>query len=199
MRALSAVVLFCVLMLGLSGSVMAGDATDATKATISVANAQLLVNKAKTATTGVYSDVELTLEGGKKVIFTLFRDAVGNVTARPKAGQDTTGISITQVNIQMGANAAGSLTPVSMVVQGSGASLTKNTISFNANGTIASLDQPKAVEKAVTGGTGTPGTGTPGGTNTPDPFANPFLSVSGGGQLPLPAGAESGKISVWQP
>lgn len=195
MRVLSAVLLFCVLALGMSSSVVAGDAT------ISVANAQLLVNTAKSATTGVYTDVELTLDGGKKVVFAVFRDAVGNVTARPKAGQDITGITITQVNIQMGANATGILTPVSMVVQGgANTSLAKHAIVFNKDGTIASLDQPKVVEPTVVqGGLGTTNSGTPGGSNMPNPFANPFLSVAGGGQLPLPAGAESGKISVWQP
>ena len=195
MRVLSAVLLFCVLALGMFGSLMAGDAT------ISVANAQLLVNTAKSATTGVYTDVELTLDGGKKVVFAVFRDAVGNVTARPKAGQDVTGITITQVNIQMGANAKGILTPVSMVVQGgANSSLAKHTIVFNKDGTIASLDQPKVVEPTVVkGGLVTNNNGTPGGNNTPDPFANPFLSVSVGGKLPLPAGVESGKVSVWQP
>lgn len=193
MRALSAVLLFCILALGMSGRLMAAEATE-----ITTANAQLLVNTAKAATTGVYTDVKLTING-MEVVFAVFRDAVGNVTARPKAGQDTTKISTTQVNIQMGANPAGILTPVSMVVQGSGAILTKHTISFNADGTIASLDQPKVVESTqVIGGLGTP-KNSPGGINGPDPFANPFLSVAGGGQLPLPAGAESGKISVWQP
>ena len=71
MRALSAVLLFCVLALGMSGRLMAAEATE-----ITTANAQLLVNTAKAATTGVYTDVKLTING-MEVVFAVFRDAVG--------------------------------------------------------------------------------------------------------------------------
>ena len=190
MRAFFAVLLFCVLALGMSGRLMAAE--------IDVPNTQLLVNAARKATTGVYTDVTLTING-VPVVFTLFRDPVGNVTARPKAGQDTTKISTTQVNMQMVANAAGILTPVAMVVQGGAQSITKNMITFGADGSVASLDKP-----AAGAGDGSP-VGGIGGTQDankkpePDVFARPFLNVASGGQLPLPAGAESGKISVWQP
>ena len=88
MRALFAVLLFCVLVLGMSGNLRATE--------VDVPNAHLSVNTARTATTVVYTDVTLTINS-VPVVFTVFRDAVGNVTAKPKAGQDTTkksGVSI---------------------------------------------------------------------------------------------------------
>jgi hypothetical protein len=183
-------VLFLVLAVGLSGSLLAGDISDA--------EAAKLVKAAQDATTGQTAEVTLTITVNNvatSVVFVVFRDALGNATAKPKTGQGD-GIPIKQVNLAFSVAANGTLTPVAMVVLGSGSptaitkkqvTVTNGVISVSAADAVANVTKVTRVGEVVT-------------TTTTDAFAaSGFLYVTGTAQLPLPAGAESGKISVWQP
>jgi len=187
-RCLCAVLLSCTLAFG---SLTAGDLT--------TAQAQQLVSAAQSAEQGGKPiEVSMSIDG-KNVVFTVIRDAVGNVTARPVPGPDSAGITISQVTIQMRSDAKGILTPTSMVVVSSNQTITSYSVQLNADGTMANLyragvggaggargpSQPKPVVGGIGGGTGTL---TSGAGNLPEDRYPGFTS----GQLGLPAGSESG-------
>lgn len=184
---LCAILLTCVLGFG---TLMAGDL-----ATVQV---QQLVTAAQGAAQGGSPiDVPVSIDG-KTVIFKVSRDAVGNVTARPVPGPDSAGITVSQVTIQMKADAKGVLIPTSMIVVGNNQTITSYSVQLTDDGSIASLyqagvggaggtggtAQAKPIVGGIGGGAGTSGrlAGLPG-----DIFPG-FTSA----QLGLPAGAESG-------
>lgn len=185
-RCLCAVLLSCTLAIG---NLTAGDLT--------TAQTQQLVSAAQSAAQGGKPiEVSLSIEG-KNVVFTVMRDAVGNVTARPVPGPDSAGITVSQVTIQMRSDSKGVLTPTSMVVVSSNQTITSYSLQLNADGTIANLYQAgvggvgaPSQPKPVIGGIGG-GAGTLAGSSShalPEDRYPGFTSA----QLGLPAGAESG-------
>jgi len=123
----------------LSGSMSASE--------ISIAQAQLLVNAAQKAKpNGEAEKITLSIEG-KEVVFTVTRDAVGNVIARPVPGGDGKGISVNQVSIQMRADDKGNMQPKSIVVISDMNTITGYQIQLNTDGSLAKLF-------SGTGGTG---------------------------------------------
>ena len=190
-RSLCAVLLACTLV---TGSLTAGELT--------TAQAQQLVSAAQSAEPGAKPrEVTLSIDG-KNVVFTVIRDAVGNVTARPVPGPDSAGITISQVSIQMRADAKGLLSPTSVVVVSNGQTVLSYAVQLNPDGTIANLYQPGAggvagpsKPKPVVGGIGSGSstvvggnTGLAGSASLPADRFPGFTS----GQLGLPAGSESG-------
>jgi hypothetical protein len=199
-RRLRAVLFTCILGCGIGGgSLTAGD--------LSTAQAQQLVSAAQAASPGG-KPVEATMAiDGKSVVFTVVRDAVGNVIARPVPGPDSAGISISQVSIQMRANAAGVLTPTSMVVVAANQTIASYSLQLNPDGSIASLYQAGSFAagggvvtgaQPVVGGIG--GAGGPLVTGT-GPSSMPADRYPGftSGQLALPAGAGTGEVSHSKP
>lgn len=194
-RSFCAVLLSCILALGTTGGLMAGDLT--------TAQAQQLVSAAQGAP---QSEVTLAIDG-KNVVFTVVRDAVGNVTARPVPGPDSAGITISQVSIQMKADSKGLLTPTSLVVL-SNQGITSYSMSLNPDGTIASLYQSgvggaggaagPSQPKPVVGGIGG-SAGKAGGSSGPDDLPEDRFPAFTSGQLSLPAGAGTSEVSQSQP
>jgi hypothetical protein len=199
-RRLCAVLCSCILGLG---SLMAGELT--------TAQAQQLASAAQSAQAGG-KPVEATLAiGGKNVVFTVTRDAVGNVIARPIPGPDSAGIGISQVSIQMRADASGVLVPVTLVVISSTQTVASYSVQVNADGSIASLYQAGnfagggagAAPTPVVGGIGSPASGrtTAVVATSTAPAGPPADRYPGftSGQLPLPAGAGTGEVSQSRP
>jgi hypothetical protein len=197
----------CSCILGF-GSLMAGDLT--------TAQAQQLVSAAQSAQPGG-KPIEATLSiDGKNVAFTVTRDTVGNVIARPVPGPDSAGITVSQVSIQMKAAANGALSPTSIVVVSSTQTIASYSVQLNEDGTIASLFQAGS----FAGGTGGGGNGGAlpvvggiGASTTAiskhvsslppeEPEKRPTTDRYPGftsGQMPLPAGAGTGEVSHSRP
>jgi hypothetical protein len=195
-RCLCAVLLSCILGVA---SITAGELT--------TAQAQQVVSAAQTAQPGG-KPVEATLAiDGKNVVFTVTRDAVGNVIARPIPGPDSAGIGIAQISIQMHADASGVLTPTVVVVISTTQTVASYSVQLNADGTIASLYQAGGLggtargpsqPKPVVGGIGSrdAAVAAAGGySRLPEDLYPKFTS----GQLSLPAGAGTGEVSQSHP
>jgi hypothetical protein len=184
---------------------------DLCAATLTTAQAQQLVSAAQSATMG--KPVEVTLSvAGKNVVFTVTRDAVGNVIARPVPGPDSAGIDISQVTVQMRVKANGSIEPTTMVVVSGNQTILSFQVQLNQDGSIAGLSQAgtfavgDSVENLATVG-GIKGTEDPNSKNASNNTAqndianNSFSSNSGyssgfpSAQQSLPAGAGTGDIS----
>jgi len=188
-------------ILGL-GSLTAGE--------LSTAQAQQLVSAAQIAKPGG-KPIEATLSiDGKSVVFTVVRDAVGNVIARPIPGPDSAGITVSQVSIQMRADPNGALIPISMVVVSSNQTISSFSIQLNPDGTVASLYQAgsfaggagASAPQPVVGGIGAKG----GAKLSPSDAgvaheAMPTDRYPGftSGQLSLPAGAGTSEVSHSHP
>jgi hypothetical protein len=192
-RCLCTLLLSCVL--GVTG-LTAGELT--------TAQAQQLVSAAQAAQPGKAVEATLAI-GGKNVVFTVTRDAVGNVIARPIPGPDSAGIGIAQVSVQLKADADGVLVPTTVVVVSSSQTVASYSVQLNPDGTIASLYQAGGLggargpsqPKPVVGGIG---------SRNPDIIAAgtaplPVDRYPGftSGQLPLPAGARTGEVSRSHP
>lgn len=189
-RCLCAVLLSCFLALGTTGSLTAGDLT--------TAQAQQLVSAGQSAQpNGKAAEATLSIDG-KNVVFTVTRDALGNVTATPVPGPDSAGITIGLVKIQFKVDSKGLLTPTSLMVVTSSQTITSYSLKLNEDGTIANLHQPG------TGGVG-------GEPSKPKPVVGGIGGASGSlkdeeddlpkdrypgftsGQLGLPAGTKPGE------
>lgn len=187
-RCLCAVLLSCFLALGTTGSLTAGDLT--------AAQAQQLLSAAQSTPPNGKGEATLSI-GGKSVVFTVTRDALGNVTATPVPGPDSAGITIGLVKIQLKADAKGLLTPTSLTVVTSNQSIASYSFTLNEDGTIASLYQgtggagsEASKPKPVQGGIGGPSGSLKGGNdNLPNDQFPGFTS----GQLDLPAGTKPGE------
>lgn len=202
-RLLCAALCSCVLGFG---SLMAGDLT--------TAQAQQLVSAAQTAQPGG-KPIEAVLSiDGKNVAFTVTRDSVGNVIARPVPGPDSAGITVSQVSIQMKSAADGALSPTSIVVVSNTQTIVSYAVQLNQDGTIASLFQAGTFAggagagggaQPVVGGIGTSTTTISKKTSTTlpeEPAVRPFADRYPGfstGQMPLPAGAGTGEVSHSRP
>lgn len=198
-RCLCALLFTCVLGLG---SLAADD--------LSTAQAQQLVSAAQAAKPGG-KPIEASLAiDGKSVVFTVVRDAVGNVIARPIPGPDSAGIKISQVSIQMRADASGALIPTSMVVVATNQTIASYSVQINPDGTIASLYQAGTFTGTGTGvAAAQPVVGGIGGAANPKLVASSsgaLISMPAdrypaftSGQLGLPAGAGTGEISHSNP
>jgi hypothetical protein len=189
-RCLCAVLLSCILAVG---SLAAGELT--------TAQAQQLVSAAQGIEAGGKAEVTMTVDG-KSVAFTVTRDAVGNVTARPVPGPDSAGITISQVTIQLRANDKGILSPTTLVVVSSAQTIASYSVQLNPDGTIASLYQAGI---GGAGGTGAPAKAKPvvggigGGSGslsgTPSDLPQDRFPGFTSGQLGLPAGTGTGQAS----
>ncbi len=197
-RCLCTVLFACILGLG---SLTAGE--------LSTAQAQQLVSAAQTAKPGG-KPLEATLAiDGKSVVFTVIRDAVGNVIARPIPGPDSAGITVSQVSIQMRADANGTLIPISMVVVASNQTISSYSIQLNPDGTIASLYQAGTFAGGAGGGSapqpvvgGIGAKGSPkltSSSNTSSAMPADRYPGFTSGQLSLPAGAGTGEVSHSNP
>lgn len=211
-RCLCAMLFSCVFLNFAIGTLTAGDLT--------TAQAQQLVSVAQSAKPGAKpSEATLSIDG-KNVVFTVVCDAVGNVIARPIPGPDSAGVIMSQVSIQMRANAKGILMPASLVVVSSNQTIASYSVQLNQDGTIASLYQAgtftggagggiasKDVEGGIGGNHGGNNDGNNDGTKpSKDAVTNTSRNSSTGlpadrypsftsGQLALPAGAGTGEVS----
>ena len=189
------------------GTLTAGD--------LSTAQAQQLVSAAQNATPGAKpSEATLSIDG-KNVVFTVTRDAVGNVIARPIPGPDSAGVTISQVSIQMRADKNGLLTPASLVVVSTNQTIASYSVQLNQDGTIASLYQAGTFTGGAAGGSlAKPVEGGIGGNEnaksktsaTTSTAKEPLNSDKNdrypgftSGQLSLPAGAGTGEVSHSKP
>jgi len=195
MRHLLCVALFsCILGFG---SLTAGD--------LSTAQAQQLVSAAQSAQPGGKPIEAILSIDGKNVVFTIVRDSVGNVIARPVPGPDSAGITISQVSIQVKTDATGALVPTSMVVVSSNQTIVSYSIQLNPDGTVASLYQAGSFGGAAGNGAAAPpvvgGIGDGKTVAKNDSVSASDLNAAGqtygfpSGQLPLPAGAGTSEIS----
>lgn len=137
---------------------------------LTAAQAQQLLGAAQQAKAGG-EGTQVTLNlGGKDVVFTVTRDAVGNITAVPA----DTGAGIAQASIGSTVGSTGALVPSSLVQVNSDRSIVTYNLALNADGTIANLYRPGqslAVAPVVgippaddvTPGAGGGGVGTPAG------------------------------------
>ncbi len=132
--AIGAALLTCSLSLG--GSLLASD--------ITLAQAQLLVSTAQSAETD--KEVKITLRVGEKdVVFTVKRDAIGGVIARPEPGPDSKDVTITQVYIKMSINSAGTAwEPKSMVVINNNSTINGYEVRLNSDGTLMNFTSKSA-------------------------------------------------------
>lgn len=201
-RLLCAALCSCVLGFG---SLMAGDLTSA--------QAQQLVSAAQTAQPGG-KPIEAVLSiDGKNIAFTVTRDSVGNVIARPVPGPDSAGITVSQVSIQMKSAADGALSPTSIVVVSNTQTIVSYAVQLNQDGTIASLFQAGTFaggtggggSQPVVGGIGTSTTASSKQTSAsqleesqPRPTSDRYPGFTSG-QLSLPAGAGTGEVSHSRP
>ena len=206
-RCLCAMLFSCVFLNFAIGTLTAGDLT--------TAQAQQLVSVAQSAKPGAKpSEATLSIDG-KNVVFTVVCDAVGNVIARPIPGPDSAGVVISQVSIQMRANAKGILMPASLVVVSSNQTIASYSVQLNQDGTIASLYQAGTftggagggiASKDVEGGIGGNHGGNDGTKPSKDAVTNTSRDSSTvlpadrypsftSGQLALPAGAGTGEVS----
>jgi hypothetical protein len=195
----------CSCMLGF-GSLMAGELT--------TAQAQQLVSAAQSAQPGG-KPIEATLSiDGKNVAFTVTRDTVGNVIARPVPGPDSAGITISQISIQLQSAANGIQSPTLVVVVSSNQTIVSYSVQLNPDGTIAGLYQAGSFSgggagastgsQPVVGGIGSSDTvskKTSSGLPEEPETRQPKDRYSGftSGQLPLPAGAGTGEVSHSRP
>lgn len=203
-RCLCAMLFSCVFLNFAIGTLTASDLT--------TAQAQQLVSVAQSAKPGAKpSEATLSIDG-KNVVFSVVCDAVGNVIARPIPGPDSAGVIISQVSIQMRANAKGILMPASLVVVSSNQTIASYSVQLNQDGTIASLYQAGTFTGGAGGGIASKDVeGGIGGNNdgkkpSKDAVTNTSRDSSTvlpadrypsftSGQLALPAGAGIGEVS----
>ena len=102
-RSLCAMLFSCFFFTVAVGTLTAGDLT--------TAQTQQLVSAAQSTKPGAKASEATLLIDGKNVVFTVTRDAVGNVIARPIPGPDSAGVIISQVSIQMRADKNGMMLP----------------------------------------------------------------------------------------
>ena len=207
-RCLCAMLFSCLSFVFAIGTLTAGDLT--------TAQAQQLVSAAQSAKPGAKpSEATLSIDG-KNVVFTVTCDAVGNVIARPVPGPDSAGVTISQVSIQMRANAKGILMPASLVVVSSNQTIVSYSVQLNQDGTIASLFQAGTfaggagggiAAKEVKGGIGgSNDDGKPSKNTVTTTTREPSTGLPAdrypgftSGQLSLPAGAGTGEVSHSNP
>lgn len=151
------------------------------------------------------------LIGGVNVVFTVSRDGVGNVTARPKADPANANLGISQINIQMKTNADGTMEPKSMLLIGSDQSITSYALALNKDGTISQSQSGTFAYSAgggggggqkPKGGLGNSGSGGGSGKTAYDKVDAWLTSTFPGfnsSQLGLPAGAGTGEVSGSKP
>jgi hypothetical protein len=207
-RSLCAMLFSCFFFTVAAGTLTAGDLT--------TAQTQQLVSAAQSTKPGAKPSEATLLIDGKNVVFTVTRDAVGNVIARPIPGPDSAGVTISQVSIQMRADKNGMMLPASLVMVLNNQTILSYSVQLNADGTIAKLHQAGTVTngagagiaaKSIEGGIGgnddakltkasttTSTSKEPVKTDKTDRYPG-FTS----GQLSLPAGAGTGEVSHSKP
>jgi hypothetical protein len=207
-RSLCAMLFSCFFFTVAAGTLTAGDLT--------TAQTQQLVSAAQSTKPGAKPSEATLLIDGKNVVFTVTRDAVGNVIARPIPGPDSAGVIISQVSIQMRADKNGMMLPASLVMVLNNQTILSYSVQLNADGTIAKLHQAGTVTngagagiaaKSIEGGIGgnddakltkasttTSTSKEPVKTDKTDRYPG-FTS----GQLSLPAGAGTGEVSHSKP
>jgi hypothetical protein len=206
-RSLCAMLFSCFFFTVAAGTLTAGDLT--------TAQTQQLVSAAQSTKPGAKPSEATLLIDGKNVVFTVTRDAVGNVIARPIPGPDSAGVTISQVSIQMRADKNGMMLPASLVMVLNNQTILSYSVQLNADGTIAKLHQAGTVTngagagiaaKSIEGGIGgnddakltkastTTSTKESATAEKTDRYPG-FTS----GQLSLPAGAGTGEVSHSKP
>jgi hypothetical protein len=207
-RSLCAMLFSCFFFTVAAGTLTAGDLT--------TAQTQQLVSAAQSTKPGAKPSEATLLIDGKNVVFTVTRDAVGNVIARPIPGPDSAGVTISQVSIQMRADKNGMMLPASLVMVLNNQTILSYSVQLNPDGTIAKLHQAGTVTngagagiaaKSIEGGIGgnddakltkasttTSTSKEPVKTDKTDRYPG-FTS----GQLSLPAGAGTGEVSHSKP
>lgn len=105
---------------------------------LTAAQAQQILGAAQQVKPGG-EGMQVTLNlGGKDVVFTVTRDAVGNITALPA----DKGAGIAQASIGSTVGSTGALVPNSLVQINSDQSIVTYSLALNADGTIANLYRP---------------------------------------------------------
>ena len=205
---LCAMLFSCFFFTVAAGTLTAGDLT--------TAQTQQLVSAAQSTKPGAKPSEATLLIDGKNVVFTVTRDAVGNVIARPIPGPDSAGVTISQVSIQMRADKNGLMLPASLVMVLNNQTIISYSVQLNPDGTIAKLHQAgtvtngagagvaaKSVEGGIGGGNDDAKLTKASTTTTTKESATAektdrypgFTS----GQLSLPAGAGTGEVSHSKP
>lgn len=207
-RSLCAMLFSCFFFTVAAGTLTAGDLT--------TAQTQQLVSAAQSTKPGAKPSEATLLIDGKNVVFTVTRDAVGNVIARPIPGPDSAGVIISQVSIQMRADKNGMMLPASLVTVLNNQTILSYSVQLNPDGTIAKLHQAGTVTNGA--GAGIAAKSIEGGIGGNDDAkltkASTTISTSKepvktdktdrypgftSGQLSLPAGAGTGEVSHSKP
>ena len=209
-RSLCAMLFSCFFFTVAVGTLTAGDLT--------TAQTQQLVSAAQSTKPGAKASEATLLIDGKNVVFTVTRDAVGNVIARPIPGPDSAGVIISQVSIQMRADKNGMMLPASLVMVLNNQTILSYSVQLNADGTIAKLHQAGTVTNGAGAGAGIAAKSIEGGigggnddakltkasttiTTKESATADKTDRYPGftSGQLSLPAGAGTGEVSHSKP
>jgi hypothetical protein len=205
---LCAMLFSCFFFTVAAGTLTAGDLT--------TAQTQQLVSAAQSTKPGAKPSEATLLIDGKNVVFTVTRDAVGNVIARPIPGPDSAGVTISQVSIQMRADKNGLMLPASLVMVLNNQTIISYSVQLNPDGTIAKLHQAGTVTNGAGAGVAAkPVEGGIGGGNDGAKLTRASTTTTTkesataektdrypgftSGQLSLPAGAGTGEVSHSKP
>ncbi len=179
-------------------------------ADFTAAQTEQLVSLAQSVTKGTSKDVPILI-GGVNVLFSVSRDAVGNLTARPKADPANANLGISQINIQMKTNPDGTMEPKSMLLIGSDQTITSYALVLNKDGSISQSQSGTFAYSAGGGGGGGAkpkgglgNSGTSGGSGKTaydkvDTWLSSIFPGFNSSQLGLPAGAGTGEVSGSKP
>ena len=205
---LCAMLFSCFFFTVAAGTLTAGDLT--------TAQTQQLVSAAQSTKPGAKPSEATLLIDGKNVVFTVTRDAVGNVIARPIPGPDSAGVTISQVSIQMRADKNGLMLPASLVMVLNNQTIISYSVQLNPDGTIAKLHQAGTVTNGAGAGVAAKSVeGGIGGGNDDAKLTKALATTTTkesataektdrypgftSGQLSLPAGAGTGEVSHSNP